>query len=68
MGTARARHETVNGRLKQWTSMKLCFRHPREKHHLVFRAVLCIEQLKIMNGNPPFQVDVVVEPMIGWDI
>ena len=67
MNTARARHETVNGRLKQWSSMKFCFRHAKEKHHHVFRAVVCIEQLKIMHGNTPFQVDPVVDPMLAWE-
>ena len=67
MNTARARHETINGRLKAWKSMKQIFRHSRDKHHLVFRAVLVIEQLKIMNGRPPFQVDPVVDPMVAWE-
>ena len=63
MEVARARHETVNGRLKNWESMKRVFRHNRDKHHLVFRSVLVIEQIKIQNGRPPFQVDPVVDPI-----
>lgn len=67
MNVARARHETVNGRLKTWKSMSTCFRHSKDKHHLVFRAVAVIEQIKIMNGRPPFQCDVVVDPIIQWE-
>jgi len=67
MNTARARHETVNGRLKNWKSMSTRFRHNKNKHHLVFRAVAVIEQIKIMNGRPPFQCDVVVDPVIQWE-
>ena len=67
MNVARARHETVNGRLKNWKCMSTRFRHAKEKHHLVFRAVAVIEQLKIMNGRPPFQCDVVVDPIVQWE-
>ena len=67
MSVARARHETVNGRLKNWHSLTECFRHSKEKHHMVLRAVLVVEQIKIMTGKVPFQVDEVVDPMIAWD-
>lgn len=67
MNAARARHETVNGRLKTWKSMKQVFRHSRHKHHFIFRAVTVIEQIKIMNGSPPFQVADVVDPMLAWE-
>ena len=67
MNTVRARHETVNGRLKNWKSMSTTFRHDKGKHHLVFRAVAVIEQIKFMNGQPPFQCDVVVDPIIQWE-
>jgi hypothetical protein len=67
MNTVRARHETVNGRCKDWKSMAVRFRHDKDKHHLVFRAVVVIEQLKIMHGKPPFQCDVVVDPIVKWE-
>jgi len=67
MNTARARHETVNGRLKTWKSMKQGFRHSLDKHYLVFRAALVIEQIKIQSDKPPFQVDAVVDPIIAWE-
>lgn len=56
MNTARARHETVNGRLKAWSILKDVFRHPLDKHHIAFRSVIVIEQIEIENGHPPFQV------------
>jgi len=67
MNVARARHETVNGRLKTWKIMNTRIRFAKEKHHLVFRAVAVIEQIKIMNGRPPFQCDIVVDPIIQWE-
>ena len=67
MNTVRARHETVNGRMKDWKSMSTRFRLDKDKHHIVFRAVAVIEQIKIMNGRPPFQCDAVVDPIILWE-
>ena len=58
---------TVNGRLKFWNCLKQVFRHPRDKHHLVFRAVLVIEQIKIQNGQPPFQVTEYLDPIFAWE-
>eukprot|EP00957_Ditylum_brightwellii_P034421 2611180-Ditylum_brightwellii.AAC.1 len=66
MGKARARHEMVNGRLKNWQAMKQVFHH-QSKHHFVFCAVLAIEQTKIMNGQPPFQVEKVDDPALQWE-
>ena len=67
MNAARARHETVNGRIKNWGSMKQVFRHHRDKHQLAFRSVLNIEQIKMMNGKPAFQVEPVIEPQYAWE-
>lgn len=53
----RARHETVNGRLKQFEILNQRFRHPKEKHHDVFMAVAVITQLNLQNGHPLFSVD-----------
>ena len=36
---ARARHETVNKRFKQWNCLQRVFRHNLGKHGLVFHAV-----------------------------
>ena len=67
MSDVRARHETVNGRLKQWKALSSRWRHDKDKHHIVFRAVAVIVQLRIMNGFPPFQCDVVIDPILRWE-
>ena len=53
---ARARHETVNKRLKQWDCLKKPFRHDRRKHMIVFKAVAVITQLCFEAGEGPFQL------------
>jgi hypothetical protein len=53
---ARARHETVNKRLKQWGCLKQIFRHDPRKHKLVFKAVAVCTQLCFEHGETPFQV------------
>jgi len=54
---ARARHETVNNRLKQWKAIgKEAFRHDRTKHGPVFNAIAVVTQLAFENGDPPWQI------------
>ena len=53
---ARARHETINRRFKQFGALQQQFRHPLKKHQMVFRAVAVITQLQISLGPGPFQV------------
>lgn len=53
---ARARHETVNKRLKNKNVLVRPFRHPLQFHSSCFRAVCVIEQLNIENGHPVFDV------------
>lgn len=60
MSVARARHETVNRCLKRWSSLKQVFRHHREKHHIIFRAVAVLTQLLFDSGYKPFQ-------LVDWD-
>jgi hypothetical protein len=50
-GRARCRHETVNGRFKNWGILKQEFRHDDKKHEWVFRTIAAITQLGIDNGN-----------------
>jgi DDE superfamily endonuclease len=52
---ARARHETVNRRLKQWRCMGQKWRHCRSKHKLAFGAVAVITQMAFESGERPFQ-------------
>lgn len=54
----RARHETVNRRLKQFNALHRTFRHNvSRRHSSVFRAVANITQLMIENNEPLFCVD-----------
>lgn len=53
----RSRHETLNGRLKNWEILKQPFRHNILDHGDVFRSIVIITQLSIENGDPLFQVD-----------
>lgn len=54
----RARHETVNKRMKQWAILRKVFHNnDLTKHSFVLRAVAVITQLSFENGEPLFQVD-----------
>ena len=53
---ARARHETINKRLKQWGCLGHRFRHHLNLHGMFFRACVVMTQLSFENGFPPFQV------------
>jgi len=63
MNRARARHESVNARLKTWKCLANRFRHHFSKHHICFRAVAVIEQMK-MNENPHWQCEDLGDPVI----
>ncbi len=56
-GRARARHETLNGWLKNWGILKQVFCHHISLHGDVFRACAVLTQLAIVNGEPLFGVD-----------
>jgi hypothetical protein len=53
----RARHETVNGKLKVFKVLQGCFRHDRFFHNYVMRAVVNVVQLSFENGEGPFHVN-----------
>lgn len=53
---ARARHETVNKRLKDFNCLALVFRHDRTFHRSCFLAVAVITQLSFENGDKPWQI------------
>lgn len=53
----RARHETVNRRIKDFHVMKNQFRHDIEKHVHCFNAVAVITQLNIQSFEPLYQVE-----------
>ena len=52
---AKARHETVNGRLKQFFVLGHKFRHGLSRHSACFFAVLNLTQLMIDDGAPLFE-------------
>ena len=54
--TVLCRHETVNGRLKNFAVMSAVFRHSISKHSNCFWAVLNITQLIIQNESPLFSL------------
>jgi hypothetical protein len=51
-GRGRARHETLNGRLKNWGILSQFFRHYIMTHGDVFRACAVVTQLTVENGEP----------------
>lgn len=52
---ARARHETLNGRLKNFQVLSGRFRHKQDNHKTVFEAICVIVQYQLENGSPLFQ-------------
>lgn len=52
----RARHESVNARLKNFEVLNQKYRHSLYSHGDVFRAVAVLVQLSIENGEPLWQV------------
>ena len=53
----RARHKTLNGRLKTWGILSHVFRHRITMHGDVFWACMVVTQLTIKNGEPLFEVE-----------
>jgi hypothetical protein len=54
---SRSRHETFNGRLKNWGILKRTYRHDIELHGTVFTACVVITQLCVSNGESLFEVE-----------
>jgi len=52
-----ARHETVNGRFKQFSCLKNTFRHDLFWHPRFFHAVVNVTQLMLQNGEPLYDID-----------
>ena len=52
----RSRHETVNGRFKEWKVSSGTCRHHEVCHGAVFRAIAVITQLDIEDGRPVWNV------------
>ena len=56
MAALRARHEVMNGRLKQFNCLADAWKHQLAKHELCFRACLVLVQLNHRFGTEPFEV------------
>jgi hypothetical protein len=52
----RLRHESFNGRLKDFKALTDTFRHTREKQGVAVVAVVVIIQYQMDNGKPLFDV------------
>ena len=50
MSIARARHENINGKLKNFNCLSDVYRHDRQKHCTIFKAVITIIQIEINEG------------------
>ena len=57
---ARARHETINRRLKEWKSLSTQFRHNKgtdmKNHGLVFDAILVLTQVSVAHNKSMFEL------------
>jgi hypothetical protein len=53
---ARARHESFNGRIKNFKCLAERFRHGKHKHQICFEAVCVIVQYQFENGSPLFDI------------
>ncbi|KAL7573669.1 hypothetical protein ACA910_008356 [Epithemia clementina (nom. ined.)] len=53
---ARARHETLNERIKNFKILLETYRHNVEKHKAAFEAVCVMVQYQLNNGAPLFDV------------
>ena len=53
----RARHETVNGRFKQFNCLKNVWRHDLAKHKITFRSVAVLVQLGLQYERGLFKVN-----------
>ena len=55
--TVRARHETVNGRIKNFGALSSVYKHNILKHGIFVKAALVLTQLSINRGEKLFEVD-----------
>ena len=53
----RARHENVNGKLKEFNLLGHTYRNKRNRHGLFFRAIAAVLQFEISRGGATYQVD-----------
>ncbi len=56
-GMVRARHETLNRRLKKWGILSQVYCHDIMRHGEVFWVCVVVTQLTIENGELLFEVE-----------
>lgn len=61
-GRARARHEAINGKLKEWKAIGNVWRHDVKKHQMTTRAVAAILQSEILEKRGTFMIDYNISP------
>jgi hypothetical protein len=54
---SKARHETINSRLKMFGVLSNVFRHDRDLHQFAFHPHAVITQICFENGSPSFGVN-----------
>ena len=54
---ARARHETINSRFKEFKCLRVKYRHEKSAHFTFFAPCAMITQLEIAEGKKIFQID-----------
>lgn len=57
MSTARARHEAINGLIKNWKAIKNVYRGKRSFHQFIFRAVANLTQHYLLYEEGTFNFD-----------
>ena len=65
-GRVLARHEAINGKMKEFKILSSVYRGEREKHYLIFKAVAGIIQSEIVNDRAIFEVDYVLHRYVTW--
>lgn len=55
-GKIRARHETINSRLKEWKSLSGVFRHKLRLHFYVFMSIANVTQLELEEETSAFKL------------
>ena len=56
MSKLKVRHETINGRLKNWGCLYQTWRHHQDKHSFAVKTVLVITQIELIHHDPLFSV------------
>jgi len=51
---ALARHETINGRFKEWGILTQVFRCDRDTHYIFFNAIAAVTQIEMLISRPAF--------------